>query len=325
VLGDDKLEGLVKDARSYGVEVAPPDITVTTRRFEIGHEGGVYKLLAPLNRVKGISDNATQAILETRERLGGFKSLKDLDEIPRRIFNKRHREALEKVGALVKLIPGSKPAMHPDRRKDQMELLPGLIIDYVKMDRAIVTGDVIKAMLIEQVVKPIQDCKGCSLAGGVHPRPRLGKKAKFMVITDCPNYSEENANAMLSGKASEFTLTALNSAGLSIADGYFTALVKSPKSEKMLTTEQINGCKGYLQKELEILKPPIIVALGSATVQHFVPGLKGGAAENAGKVVYNPTLDANIVVGFNPAIIAFRPEEQVKLNEIFQLVAELIS
>jgi DNA polymerase-3 subunit alpha len=333
ILGDDKLEGLVRDARKREIEVMPPRINTSTQRFEIidGLKERSEKLpnavlIAPFSRVKGISENTAQSILEARNKAGKFLSRKHLEGIVNRTkVNVRHRDALDKVGAFHGIEPGSLPPLHPDRRKDQMALMPGLIIDMVKADRAIVTGEAIKNILISEVVRPVQSCKGCSLSGGVHPMPRLGAKAKFMVVTDCPNYSEEAENKMFSGKASGFLREALNSAELKAADAYFTSLVKSPKSGKLLSNEQINGCAGYLMKEIEILKPPVILALGSSTVNYLVPGLKGGVQEHTGRVHYNPKLDANIVIGFNPAMIAFDSSKQTALNEILATVAELVS
>ena len=323
VLGEDKLDGLVRDARSHGIEVLPPDINKSTDLFEITKDGKF--VLAPLNACKGVSWKAANAVMEGRQKAGGhFSSREQMEKlVPAKLCNKTAKEALDRVGAFASIVPGQLPARHPDRRKDQMELMGGLIIDAIKADRQIVVGNEIKAILINEVIKPTQACKGCSLGGGVHPIPLLGQKPKFMVVTDCPNYSEEAGAKMLAGKASGFLREALNAAGLKPKDGYFTSLVKSPKSGQRLTNEQINGCSAFLRRELEILKPPIIVALGSATLQFFSPGIK--AADSLGKVIYSPKLDANIICGLNPAQIAFTPGKQADLNAIFETVAELIS
>jgi DNA polymerase-3 subunit alpha len=325
ILGEDKIDGLVRDARSHGIEVLPPDINRSTDKFEILSGGSDVYVTAPLSSCKGISANAAVSIMEARQKAGGrFVDRKHFESlVEKRKCNSKARDTLDRVGAFAAIEPGQLPPRHPDRRKDQLELLGGLIIDMVKMDRDIVTGDEIKAILVADVIRPTQSCKGCSLAGGVHPVPLLGQKPKFMVVTDCPNYSEEASSKMLSGKASAFLREALNQAGLKPKDGYFTSLVKSPKSGSQLTNEQVNGCSGYLRRELEILKPPIIVALGSSTLQFFAPGMR--ASESIGKVIYSPKLDANIICGFNPAQIAFAAGKQADLNALFLTVAELVS
>lgn len=326
VLGEEKIDGLVRDARGHNIEVLPPDINRSTDRFEIVDGGADTYIIAPLSAVKGVSSNVAKAIIEARGKTphGAFTNRAHLESlVEKRKVNSKAREVLDRVGAFALVEPGQLPPRHPDRRKDQLELMGGLIIDMVKSDRVIVTGEEIKNILINDVIKPTHGCTGCSLSGGVHPVPFLGKKPKFMVVTDSPNYSEESSAKMLTGKATNFLREALAAAGLKPNDGYFTSLVKSPKSGDRLTNEQINGCSRYLRREIEIFKPPVIVALGSATLQFFSPGAK--AADSIGKVFYDAKLDANIICGLNPAQIAFHPGKQTDLNAVFVTVADIIS
>ena len=92
-----------------------------------------------------------------------------------------------------------------------------------------------------------------------------------------------------------------------------------------VTNGQINGCSQWLNKELELIKPSVIVALGSATIKRFVPGLKGGAAEMVGKTFYDPVLDATIVCGLNAQQIGFDPDKQEVLDAVFKQVADVLS
>ncbi|MBD0141653.1 DNA polymerase III subunit alpha, partial [Acinetobacter baumannii] len=50
---EDKLTGLVKDARECGIEILPPDINYSADRYEIKSN---TEILAPFNAVKGISE-----------------------------------------------------------------------------------------------------------------------------------------------------------------------------------------------------------------------------------------------------------------------------
>ena len=326
VLKEEKLEGLVREAEKHGIGVVPPCINVSTNRFEIvDMPDGQTWLVIPFNRVKQISDKTANHLIEVREAGGPFLDYADLElRTTGRTFNKRHKENLHKVGGFAIFFLDEPDAMDESRRKDQVELMPGLITAVVKADRGISIDTKTRNRLVNEVVKPCMDCKNCDLSGGVHPVPRLGSAAKFMVITDCPNFSEEADNKMLSGKASNYVREALKSNGLKVNEGYFTSLVKSPKSEKILTNEQINGCKEWIQKEIEILKPPIIVLLGNSTIRELAPEVKPGM-ENAGRVIYKPDLDASMVIGFNPAAITFDGAKQDVLDDIFGRVKEMVS
>jgi len=326
VLKEEKYEGLVADAKEHGIKLMPPDINHSTDRFEVRDIGGQMVMLSPFSSVKGVSTNGAKAIMTARDTAGGqFLSRVDFAaNIEARKCNSRAQDSLDKVGAFYEVEPGQLPPLHPDRRRDQMVLMPGLISDFVKADRNIPNDPTIKAMLIGEIVKPCQSCRDCSLSGGIHPTPRLGSKPKFMIVADAPNWSEEAANKMLEGKASNYLKAALKENDLGLTDGYFTSLVKSPKSGKTLSNGQINGCRKYLDKELAILKPPVIVTLGSSSSRALVKDLKGSILDHVGRVVYVPELDASVVIGFNPGMISFDSSKQSRLNEVLRKVKTLV-
>ena len=79
-----------------------------------------------------------------------------------------------------------------------------------------------------------------------------------------------------------------------------------------------------LEAELAALKPSLIILLGSVAARHFLPDLKGGIFEHAGKVVYDKARDCNFLVGFAPGSIFFDPEKQEPLNAVFAQAAEML-
>jgi len=342
VVGDDKLTSLVNDARGYGIELLPPDINKSTEYFTIPDN---KHLLMPFSKMKGCSDNAAKRIVELREAAreltfdakgkpvwGAVKGRFDTIEEFRTSaaqkgskVNARVVDNLGLVGAYAAIDSTEKAARHPDRRKDQMELLPGLIVDSVKADRQTdVTEKFLRAKIIH-VVQDYRTCTGCDLHDQPHPTVRMKSTVKFMVVSDCPSWQEEKVGKLLEGDAAGYIKQAIKDAGLLPADGYYTTLVKAKKSEKFLTNAQINGCAKYLEREIELIKPAIIVALGSAAIKHFVPGLKGGTAELAGKVIYDPKLDASIVCGLNAQQITFDPTKGEVLMAVFEKVSEILS
>ena len=354
IVDEEKLPGLVKDARECGIEVAPPDINVSSDKYTIPDN---KTILAPFSAVKGISENTAKRIVELRERNRGWKlervkkkrdgttedvyaeddtapvkgrfdSLKEFmlaAAQPGSKVNARVVENLDKVGGFASIEPTQHSAKHFSRRKEQMELMPGLIIDNVKAER---TTDLGESFLRAKVIHLIQDfkkCEGCSLKDQPHPAPRAKTTVKFMVVSDCPSWQEEKKDKLLEGDAAQYLKLAIKNAGLNVAEGYYTTLVKAKKSDKFLTNEQINGCAEWLNKELELIKPSVIVALGASTIKRFVPGLKGGTAEVVGKTFYDPALDATIVAGINPQQIGFDPDKQEVLDAVFAQVADVLS
>lgn len=321
ILAEDKLFGLLSDAARHGIEIYPPDINLSTDKFEIDATG--KKLIAPFNRCKGLSDNTALAIVEARSG-DKFVNKEDfINRVAKRKCNARAQEVLDRVGAFALIEPGQLPPRHPDRIKDQIELMPGLVGEFIKADRAIIKDKYILHKL-NDMIGEVNACGACSLVGGVHPLPAFGKTPKFMVVTDCPNFSEDREGRMMKGEGGDYVKRAILDAGMTLQDGYFTSLVKSMKNGKFLTNEQINGCTKYLQQEIELLKPPVIVVLGNAAVKYFVPGEKAKPQDLMGRVFYSKELDANIVIGLNPALCHFTPERVEDLVNVFKLVTEMV-
>lgn len=326
---EDKLATIVTEAQTAGLKVLPPDINHSSNRVEIKDDN---TLLAPFQAVKGISENTTAFIIEARESKGGvFSSIEDFESELKALgiagkVNKRHREALRKVGALASIEPGSLAPMHPDRLKDRLELMPGFTVEMVKASRGL-SLDSLAAIKIKEVVGSLRTCDKCPLAGLEHPIPRLGAKAKVMMVFDSPNFKEARDGKMMGGDSGDLIKAALSDVGLDFRDFYFTSLVKSPKpsGEKALTNEQINACSEILKQELEILKPAVVVAMGTNAIRFFVPGIKGSPAEIAGKVIFDPKLDASIVLGLSPGSVYYDPSKIKLIQDVMSKISDLIA
>lgn len=332
---EEQLSALVADCQAKNMRVLPPDLNRSTARIEIEGES---KLYAPFQAIKGISSNVSAAIMKLRERAGGKFTVGASGEVTglapeiqkevlgRTVVNARHRESLERVGALHSVTGVGFPATHPDRLRDRIELLPGFTVDMVKPDRALeVEG--LAAIKITRLVSEYRACEKCSLKGAPHPQVRMGAKPKFMVVFDSPTWQEERAGKMLEGSNADVVKAALKGIGMNAADGYYTSLVKSckPKEQKQLTNEQINGCSDWLKHEIDILKPPIIIAMGSASVRWFSPGIKGSPSDLAGQVIYRKDLDASVIFGLNPGSLYHDASKLKHIEAAFEKLGQLLS
>lgn len=316
VFKEDKLHALVTDAAKHKIEILPPDINESTRDFRRTPDG---HLMAPLNRVKGIGELTETAILDARAKLGRpFATVEELiDNVEKRRCNIRHRQILEDVGAFAKIIPGSLPPRHPDRTKTQKELLPGLVVGNVRADRAIVIDGHIK----EQLTKLYLELRD----QGAIVLPRFGKKPKLMVVFEAPTFHDEKAGKLMETDSAQFVKDALKAAGLSMADCYCTTYLKRPKEGKAPSNDEVLFSKPFFERELELVKPAAIVALGSFVVRQLLPDEKGGIMDMNGKVVYDKKLDASVVVGISPGMLYHDPGKQPMLDDAFSRAAELFS
>lgn len=330
ILDDIKI---VKDAEKNGIYVVPPDINKSSDRFEIGYDKARAQqiLYAPFQMIKGVSETGSLAILNAKKEIGRpFVSKQEfVDTVERRKCNIRVQNALDSVGAFASVTDTEKeqiPARHPDRIRDQKQLMPSIVTASVTADRRIVVNTFVKDELSEMIQQTLS-CTNCSLSGECHPTPRLGRSPKIMIVTDCPDWAEGDRGAMGQGKASAIYIEqALKENDLNWKDVYYTSLVKSPKPKgEQLANEMINGCSDFLEQEIKLLKPPVIVALGGKVARHLNPDLKGGWEEICGDESYMPAIDTTLIVGMNPMMIGFDESKQDMLNDVFAQVSALIT
>jgi len=321
---DQKIKSLIKDALTHKIEVLPPDINISSGRFEIMTDDIV---VAPFNVVKGISDNTARVIVAAREG-GPFKDFADFfARVDKRRCNVRHQASLRSVGAFARIEPGELDARHPDRKKDQIALMPSVVIDYVRANREIEVPLEVKKALVG-LVQEYRDATSEYL-----PSVTVGKSPKFMVITDAPTKDECDEGKIGKGRSFAPISEAMHLAGLDHNEGYYTCLSKAPKvkteaadgkDKSEITNDQMEMFLPILRKEIDLLKPPVIVCLGSTTARQFIKGMKGSIVDNCGTVVFDPTMDASIVVGISPGMIYFDNTKQALLNDVFSKVAEII-
>lgn len=323
IVKEDKYPALVKDARSCGIEVVPPDINISTDKFEIKD----YRtIVMPFSSVKGCSEVIAKKIMNARQEAGGrFITKMHFEEFAKKRgsgINVRVVGNLDLVGTFAGIEPSQPMATAEIRRKDQSALLPGLIIDTIT-STSVTAMNEMKKLEILALHNEVLDCKACNLCSKVHPLPVVGgSKCRFMVVFDNPSTDEDAAGKMMKGKGAGYVKEAMKECGLSPALGYYTALVKAKKDDKFLTNAQINGCSKFIDKEVETIKPGVIVCLGSACVKHFLPDVK--PASEVGNAFYVPALDATVVVGFNPAQIFFNMGKFEALKQVFSKTAEVL-
>lgn len=323
MLGEDKLLGLMRDAKSQGVIISFPDINKSSTRFELVRH--FNEIVIPFQRIKGISIKTAEAILKARD-AGPFTSKDDfISRVEKRACNSRSQENLNLVGAFASIERAQPSANDQSRIKDQIELLPGLVSSYVPVTREMHRDKTTREAILDLVDEYRVKHGPGGGADGLPCKPHFGRSAKIMVVTDSPNAEEEAMGSMGMARSYGAVMDAMMDADFTMQDVYWTSIIKRPKSGKQTSAEEISTYKPYFDRELEMLKPTVIVLLGSQSVRQFIPAFKGKVSDLAGDVLYFKDLDANVVIGFNPGEIWHAPEKQDNMNKVFAVVKELLS
>ena len=312
---DNALNQLVRDMESRGIKLMPPMINVSKGDY-FNTEGG--KIYTPFKSVLYLTARTGIEIEKTLE-LGPVSTVEQFEtqkEEAGAKVNKRQVGNLEAVGAF------SEDSSDEQFLIAQKELLRGLSTGNVVSERVIEWTTKSKAEM-RRVLLDIPMCKECSLRDSAHMMPTVGKAPKVFVVMEVPSKADAKAGRIGSGSALQYLNIALENAGLSVNDIYLTSLVKAPK-EKQLTNSQITACQKHLEKEVALLNPPVIVALGRNVINRFIPGMKGSVESLVGTCHYEPESKRSIILGETPGTIFFNPDKQNGLDEVMDIARSIL-
>ncbi len=157
---------------------------------------------------------------------------------------------------------------------------------------------------LENINEEIKNCKKCEL-WKYAKQAVLGegeKNAKIMIVGEAPGAEEDKTGKPFVGRAGRLLRNTLSSLGLE--ETYITNVVKHrPPNNRKPKKAEIKACSEFLIAEIQILKPKIILALGS-TACEFLTG------ERKIKVAIEKDYEfmgAKVLVNYHPAAILRNP------------------
>ena len=128
---------------------------------------------------------------------------------------------------------------------------------------------------LDDLVQQVNSCTLCTLSEKrTNAVPGEGSPtADIMFIGEGPGFYEDRDGRPFVGPAGQFLDQLLRSIGLSRSDVYITNMVKCrPPNNRDPLPAEIRSCRPYLDTQLEIIAPKVIVTLGRYSFTKFFPG-----------------------------------------------------
>lgn len=123
---------------------------------------------------------------------------------------------------------------------------------------------------LETVWEDLRGCQRCKLhRGRTHIVFGSGNpRADLMFIGEAPGYYEDQQGKPFVGKAGELLTRIIEAIGLCREDVYITNIVKCrPPNNRDPQPDEIAMCEPFLLRQLEIIQPKVICALGKFAAQ----------------------------------------------------------
>jgi DNA polymerase len=128
---------------------------------------------------------------------------------------------------------------------------------------------------LEEIATEVRACTRCRLAatrtravpGEGHP------DTEVVFVGEGPGQTEDQQGRPFVGRAGELLVKLIGTLGWRRQEVFITNIVKCrPPGNRDPEPEEIATCAPYLQRQLQILDPAVVVTLGRFSMAHFRPG-----------------------------------------------------
>ena len=176
---------------------------------------------------------------------------------------------------------------------------------------------------LEEVASRVSACTDCILSKQrTLAVPGEGSSnASVMFIGEGPGFHEDRQGRPFVGPAGKFLGELLNSAGMKREDVFITNVVKCrPPGNRDPMPGEIEACRKYLDRQMELIKPKIVVTLGRHSMGRYFPGQTitriHGKPKRVGDVVVYPM--------YHPAAALHNGSLKSVIEEDFKAVPGLL-
>ena len=180
-------------------------------------------------------------------------------------------------------------------------------------------------MTLEEVRKELEDCKRCKL----HRARRTivfgegNEKARLMFIGEGPGYDEDVQGRPFVGRAGQLLTKIIQSINLPREEVYITNIVKCrPPQNRNPEPDEIQSCHPFLMKQIRVIQPKIICALGTFSAQTLlktdtkITALRGRPYDLEG---------IKVIPTYHPAFLLRNPERKREVWEDMKKIAEWLN
>jgi uracil-DNA glycosylase family 4 len=175
------------------------------------------------------------------------------------------------------------------------------------------------------IAQEIAACQQCPL----HRRrkrtvPGAGPaNAEIMFIGEAPGYHEDQQGLPFVGRSGQYLDELLSAVGLSRRDVFIANVIKCrPPDNRDPEPDELTACKSYLDRQIAIINPKVIITLGRFSMARYFPGgritqIHGHPKRQDGRL-YFPMFHPAAVLR-NPRL---RPDMEADMRRVVDLIRE---
>lgn len=162
----------------------------------------------------------------------------------------------------------------------------------------------------------VEQCQRCSLSQTRTQTvfSRGSPQARWFLVGEAPGEQEDRQGQPFVGRAGQLLNNMLSALGLNLEqDVYIANVLKCrPPGNRNPHPNEVNACQGYLQQQIQLLKPQIIIALGRFAAQTLLQTTQS-VSRLRGQVHHYQGI--KLIVSFHPAYLLRNLPDKAKAWE----------
>lgn len=243
----------------------------------------------------------------------------DREELARMAASlRRHVDWWEWAG--IRFLPRSQAATSGDEEKAAEDLLGGTEGDLFSDHAA-----AYQAKSLHELRAAIGDCRRCKLwSGRTHIVFGVGSpKAALMFVGEGPGRDEDLQGEPFVGRAGQLLTDIITKGmGLKREDVYIANVIKCrPPENRNPEPDEVESCEPFLKKQVDLVRPKVIVALGKFAVQTL---LRSKVPITRLRGVWHDYHGIKLMPTFHPAYLLRNPgDKKLVWEDIKKVLKEL--
>jgi len=174
---------------------------------------------------------------------------------------------------------------------------------------------------LKAIQEEIGDCTRCPLAYAGRHTIVFGEgdpNARLMFVGEGPGADEDASGRPFVGKAGQLLNNMIAAMGLTREQVYIANIVKCrPPSNRVPEPAEANTCSQFLLKQMDVVQPEVVVALGS-TAATYLLGVRQSLAGLRGR--WHRCRGAKLAVTYHPAFLLRDPRQKAEAWKDLQMV-----
>ncbi len=181
---------------------------------------------------------------------------------------------------------------------------------------------------LEKIAEEVKTCQTCSLAqSATRSVPGNGNpNAEIMMVGEAPGYWEDQKGIPFVGPAGKLLDELLASINLNREKVFVTNVLKHrPPGNRDPLPEEVKVCQPFLERQINIIQPKVMITLGRFALYHFLPLGKISRDHGQGKIIEYAGRRLILIPMFHPAAALRSAEVDRQLRQDFEKVPQEIA